>query len=258
MLPSEIPRLATDPPVRVFPGVWKLLIPTSFVSLFIFYILSYLLLKTMGCLSGCLMSSASIQKLFCRICSAFKCSFNEFVGGESGLPVLFFCHLRTAPLFSPFFMKMVELEITAGEWKSGYDRDFSPSLLFFLVWNLSSLGSRFWVRVWLSVEALEIRLLCIKPYWFYWFYVWSLCYLYWFILWSVLYTFYSQVLSLYSWSLFWSFNKYLLNIYCVPGYGLKDFTLASHLILRTTLYIMVSCLHFTKLLRSIARKENYR
>ena len=82
MLPSEIPRLATDPPVRVFPGVWKLLIPTSFVSLFIFYILSYLLLKTMGCLSGCLMSSASIQNLFCGICSAFKCSFNEFVGGK--------------------------------------------------------------------------------------------------------------------------------------------------------------------------------
>ena len=25
MLPSEIPRLATDPLVRVFPGVWKLL-----------------------------------------------------------------------------------------------------------------------------------------------------------------------------------------------------------------------------------------
>ena len=25
MLPSEIPRLATDSPVRVFPGVWKLL-----------------------------------------------------------------------------------------------------------------------------------------------------------------------------------------------------------------------------------------
>ena len=55
-------------------------IPTTLVSLFIFYILSYLLLKTMGCLSGCLMSPASIQKLFCGICSAFKCSFNEFVG----------------------------------------------------------------------------------------------------------------------------------------------------------------------------------
>ena len=41
-------------------------VPTSFVSLFIFYIFSYLLLKTMGCFSGCLMSSAGIQKLFCE------------------------------------------------------------------------------------------------------------------------------------------------------------------------------------------------
>jgi len=92
MLPSVIPRLATDSPVRVFPGVCKLLsffktpfpgrrsIPTSFVSLFIFYIFSYLLSKTMGCFSGCLMSSASIQKLFCGIYSVFKCSFDEFVG----------------------------------------------------------------------------------------------------------------------------------------------------------------------------------
>ena len=90
MLPSEVSRLATDS--QVFPGVWKLLffktpfpgrisIPTSFVSLFIFYIFSYLLLKTMGCLSGCLMSSsASIHKLLCGIYSAFKCSFDEFVG----------------------------------------------------------------------------------------------------------------------------------------------------------------------------------
>ena len=74
MLPSEVPRLTIDSPVRVFPGVWKLLsffktpfpglisIPTSFVSFFIFYIFSYLLSKTMGCFSGCLMSSGSIQK----------------------------------------------------------------------------------------------------------------------------------------------------------------------------------------------------
>ena len=61
-----------------FPG--QISVPTSFVSPFIFYILSYLLSKTMGCLSGCLMSSASIQKLFCGICSAFKYSFDEFVG----------------------------------------------------------------------------------------------------------------------------------------------------------------------------------
>ena len=41
--------------------------------------LLHLLSKTMGCLSGCLISSASIQKLFCRICSVLKYSFNEFV-----------------------------------------------------------------------------------------------------------------------------------------------------------------------------------
>ena len=39
-----------------------------------------LFLKTIICSSGCLMSSDSIQKLFCRIYSALKCSFDEFVG----------------------------------------------------------------------------------------------------------------------------------------------------------------------------------
>ena len=34
----------------------------------------------MGCFSGCLMSSAGIQKLSCGIYLAFKCSFDEFVG----------------------------------------------------------------------------------------------------------------------------------------------------------------------------------
>ena len=34
----------------------------------------------MGCFSGRLLSSASDQKLFCEICSAFNCSLNEFVG----------------------------------------------------------------------------------------------------------------------------------------------------------------------------------
>ena len=96
LLPSVLPRLATDSAGRVFPGVWKPLflkflswdglpfpgrssLPTSFVSLFVFYIFSYLLSKTMGCFSGCLMSSASIQELFCGVCLALKCSFEEFV-----------------------------------------------------------------------------------------------------------------------------------------------------------------------------------
>ena len=33
----------------------------------------------MGCFSGCLMSTASDQKLFCKLCSPFCCSFDEFV-----------------------------------------------------------------------------------------------------------------------------------------------------------------------------------
>ena len=72
MLPFVVPRLTTDSPVRVFPGVWKSLflrvsswdgtrsLPTPFVPFFVFYIFSYLLLKTMGCFAGCLMSSAGI------------------------------------------------------------------------------------------------------------------------------------------------------------------------------------------------------
>ena len=61
-----------------FPGRSSL--PTSFVSFFVFYIFSYLFSKTMRCSSGCLMSFAGIQKLFCGIYSALKCFFDEFVG----------------------------------------------------------------------------------------------------------------------------------------------------------------------------------
>ena len=67
-----------------FPGRNSVL--PSFVSFFVFYIFSYLLSKTMGCFSGCLMSSAGIQKLFCGIYSAFKCSFDEFVAEKVVYP----------------------------------------------------------------------------------------------------------------------------------------------------------------------------
>ena len=40
----------------------------------------------MVCFSGCLMSSASLQKLFCGVCSALKCSFEEFVGEKVVFP----------------------------------------------------------------------------------------------------------------------------------------------------------------------------
>ena len=74
---------------------------SSFVSLFIFCILSYLLLKTMGCFSGSghLMTSASDQKLFCEVCSAFNCSFNEFVGEKVVSPSYSSAILAPSPLY---------------------------------------------------------------------------------------------------------------------------------------------------------------
>ena len=117
MLPSVFPRLATDSAGRVFPGVWKPLflkfpsqdglpflgqssLPTSFVSFFVFYIFSYLFLKTMVCFSGCLMSSASLQKLFCGVCSVLKCSFEEFVREKVVFPS-YSSTIFTVPFFSP-------------------------------------------------------------------------------------------------------------------------------------------------------------
>ena len=90
MLPSVLPRLATDSSKSFswcletslflrLPAQDRALSLPLLSLFFVFYILSYLLSKTMGCFSGCLMSSASIQKLFCRIYSALKCSFDEFV-----------------------------------------------------------------------------------------------------------------------------------------------------------------------------------
>ena len=68
--------LETSPPSRHPPQDGSL----SLFSLFVFYILSYLLSKRMNCLSRCLVSSASIQILLCKSCSTFKWSFDEFVG----------------------------------------------------------------------------------------------------------------------------------------------------------------------------------
>ena len=84
-----------------FPG-W-ISVPTSFVSLFVFYILSYLLSKTVGCLSGCLMSSASIQKLFCGICLVFECSFDEFV--EEKVVSLFYSSAILGPPLRMLFLR---------------------------------------------------------------------------------------------------------------------------------------------------------
>ena len=55
-------------------------------------------LKTMGCFSGRLMSVASDQKLFCKLCSLFCCSFNEFVE-EKVITPSYSSAILTPPLF---------------------------------------------------------------------------------------------------------------------------------------------------------------
>ena len=89
MLPSVLPRLTTDSAVSV-SWFWETslldsppgteLPPYLLCLLFrLLFFFSYLFLKPMICFSRCLMSSVSIQKLFCGIYSALKCSFDAFV-----------------------------------------------------------------------------------------------------------------------------------------------------------------------------------
>ena len=54
--------------------------------------------EELGCFSGCLMSSAGIQKLFCGIYSTFKCSFDEFEGEKVFSP-----SYSSAILAPPYF-----------------------------------------------------------------------------------------------------------------------------------------------------------
>ena len=97
-------------------------IPTSFVSLFIFYIFSYLLSKTMGCFSGYLMSSAGIQKLFCGIYSAFKCSFDEFVGEKVVSPSYSSAILGLPPHSSIVVWRIPWTEEPGRLWSIGLQR----------------------------------------------------------------------------------------------------------------------------------------
>ena len=84
------------------PSPGQVFVLNSFVSLSVFYILSYLLLKRGGCLSGWLVSSASVQKLFCGSCSAFKWSFDKFVG-EKAVSLSYSSAILGPPPYQWFF-----------------------------------------------------------------------------------------------------------------------------------------------------------
>ena len=120
MLPSVLPRLSTDSAVRRFPSAWKPSlfktpfpgqnsVPPSFVSFFVFYIFFLPPFEDLSCFSGCLMSSAGIQKLICGIYSVFKCSFDEFVGEKVFSPSYSSAILAPPLLDSSFFLLLPSL-----------------------------------------------------------------------------------------------------------------------------------------------------
>ena len=114
MLPSVVPRLATDSAVRVFPGVWKLL---SFLKLpsqtdlhpylfCLFFCLLYFLLPPLED-NGLLFW---VPDVLCRhseivlwnwlsVLMFFWWIYRE----ESGLPILFLHHLRTTSMWIFYF-----------------------------------------------------------------------------------------------------------------------------------------------------------
>ena len=80
-------------------------------SLFcLFFCLLYFFLppfEELDCFSGCLMSSAGIQKLFCGIYSTFKCSFDEFVGEKVFSPSYSSAILAPPPVFKILNMALL-------------------------------------------------------------------------------------------------------------------------------------------------------
>ena len=97
-------------PVRQFPIMWKLifhnslhktdLFPENLCHPFCLYPLPYLIPRRLASLSGHLESSASIHKLFSGSYSTCRWSLWRrcISGRENGLPMLFLCHLGTAPV----------------------------------------------------------------------------------------------------------------------------------------------------------------
>ena len=89
-MPCEFRKLPSDPSLREFPGAWKLpllrlpswdgSLSLTLLSLFLSFIFFPTSFQRRWAAFLGAMSSASGQKLFCEVCSAFKCSFDEFVG----------------------------------------------------------------------------------------------------------------------------------------------------------------------------------
>ena len=115
MLPSEFPRLATDLPVRAFPGVWELLsflrLPSQDGSLslpllslflsFVFFPTSFR--RQWAAFLGAWCPLPAFRSCFMEFTQRSKCSFDEFVGEKVvslsclsailGLPLFLLCSM---------------------------------------------------------------------------------------------------------------------------------------------------------------------
>ena len=81
------------------------------VELYFFSLFSRASFEELDCFSGCLMSSAGIQKLFCGIYSMFKCSFDEFVEEKVFSPSYFSAILAPSLQFIFFKITIIRFSI---------------------------------------------------------------------------------------------------------------------------------------------------
>ena len=104
MLPSEIPKLPTDPPVRGFPTVWKLLFHYSLPRMGLCPWIFCLFLSFVFCPTSFWTGWAAFLGAWCVLCQhsevvlwkllSIQMIFWWILGGESGLSNLF---LRVEP-----------------------------------------------------------------------------------------------------------------------------------------------------------------
>ena len=106
--------------------------------------------EDLDCFSGCLTSSAGIQKLLCGIYLAFKCSFDEFVGEK---------------VFSPSYSSIILAPPTALIFltDSFPTSDFDFTCLFTFCTSFFSLNSqacRSAVLIYMPLQQLQHDCMC--------------------------------------------------------------------------------------------------
>ena len=130
-LPFEIRKFPPDPPVRGFPRVWKLpllwlpswdgspsLALLSFFLSFIFCPASFWRQWAAFLDAWCtLLETRRDQKLFCGVCSALKCSFDEFIGEKVVSPSYSSTVLASTPRTKIFKVTNKGKNVKIRKWK---------------------------------------------------------------------------------------------------------------------------------------------